>query len=181
MEYAVVCLDAQHRTTGLKLFNDNTTKMLGIPVLNITTGNETIYDLPQTATENTDAIKTTAESKGSLSTWSPVVNYVRGKSFVIDGVTYKGQVPTAVETLDIYLNRTTIDTLDPTGNISTSYGCHTSTQTICSANSSTPGKYSHVFILPWGGLNGNWWDNTTTTIESASVYTLPVLEIPNLV
>lgn len=181
MEYAVVCLDAQHRTTGLKLFNDNTTKMFGIPVLNITTGNETIYDLLQTATENTDAIKTTAESKGSLSTWSPVVNYVRGKSFVIDGVTYKGQVPTAVETLDIYLNRTTIDTLDPTGNIDTSYGCHTSTQTICSANSSTPGKYSHVFVLPWGGLNGNWWDNTTTTVNSASVYTLPVLEIPNLV
>ena len=178
MEYAVVCLDSTNRATGQSLFNNYTTKMVGIPTLSLTDNTDTIYSLSQTATENTNAILATATSTGST---SAVANYVRSKSFVIDGNTYYGQIPNAVELLDIYTNRSAINSLDSSGNINNSYSCHSSTQIICGGSGSIVGRYSHVFILPWGGLNGNWWDNTATTLNSASIYTIPVLEIPNII
>lgn len=178
MEYAVVCLDSTNRATGQSLFNNYTTKMVGIPTLSLTDNTDTIYSLSQTATENTNAILATATSTGSI---SAVANYVRSKSFVIDGNTYYGQIPNAVELLDIYTNRSAINSLDSSGNINNSYGCHSSTQIICGGSGSIVGRYSHIFILPWGGLNGNWWDNTATTLNSASIYTIPVLEIPNII
>jgi len=178
MEYAVVCLDSTNRATGQSLFNNYTTKMVGIPTLSLTDNTDTIYSLSQTATENTNAILATATSTGGT---SAVANYVRSKSFVIDGNTYYGQIPNAIELLDIYTNRSTINSLDSSGNINNSYSCHSSTQIICGGSGSTVGRYSHVFMLPWGGLNGNWWDNTVTTLNSASIYTIPVLEIPNII
>ena len=112
-EYAVVCLNASERARRKSMFQDNTTKIDGIPTLSIH-DSDTIFELPQTATENCSAILYTGSSDA--------VSYCRSKTYTIDGVTYQGQVPNAIELKDIYLHATEVNANDPTAS---SYGDYT--------------------------------------------------------
>ena len=178
MEYAVVCLDAQHRSNSdVITYDDNTVKMIGIPTLT-TSDYANIYELPQTATENTDAIIRTVGT-GTLSTKSPAVNFCRSKSFVINGITYYGQLPNAYELIDILFNRTELNNRDTT----TSSYSSLILPTYKNINSSTQiqlidNTIGRIQYRKYGILYG--WRNDQAGYNNDTI-TAPVLEIPNLV
>lgn len=99
VEYAVVCLDAQYRLGSGKYLTPNA-QVSGIP--NYT--NQSVWGAAETATTNTTAILATGTSSACT--------HCRSKSFVIDSVTYAGQLPNIVELIDIFRRRTEINTAD---------------------------------------------------------------------
>ena len=102
VEYAVVCLDATYRNRSAQWASaeGNVTNM---PLYD----NWTIWEAPETATENTTLIL--------ASTTSSACTHCRSKSFTIGGVTYYGQLPNIIELVDIARHRTAINAADTSG------------------------------------------------------------------
>ena len=102
VEYAVVCLDATYRNSSAQWASamENVTNM---PLYD----NWTIWEAPETATENTTLI---LASKTSSS-----CTHCRQYSFVIDETTYYGQLPNIIELVDIARHRTAINAADTSG------------------------------------------------------------------
>lgn len=160
VEYAVVCLDAAYRLAQGQYLSSNI-RVSGIPNYN----NQTVYEAPETATTNCDAILQTAQSGGYTSS---AVSHCRAQTFTIDSVSYAGQLPTLVELLKIFEHRTKVNTADPTASQYSSLIVPTRTRCV---TSNQFGTYE-----PWV-LNDN--GTATTGTKNSNSMVLPVLEIPN--
>lgn len=158
-EYAVVVLDRAYRTSSTYNWLSSAVDVSGIPSYN----NNTVYNAPETATKNCTEILATASAQ---SLTSGAVSRCRSKSFLIDGVTYYGQLPNLTELLYILMHASDINTLNPSGSgplISTSYNYWSSTQ---NSSGSAWGISSSGAVSKGFGKN--------------SVYNfIPVLELPN--
>lgn len=152
IEYAVVCLDATYRNSSAQWASETGT-VTNLPLYN----NWTIWEAPETATENTTLIL--------ASKTSSACTHCRQYSFVIDGTTYYGQLPNIIELVDIARHRTAINAVDTSGGsiiIATNNNYWSSSQ----YNSSTS----------WSiGRNGNM----SNLGKTANYYVCPVLELPN--
>lgn len=152
VEYAVVCLDAIYRNTSVQWASasGNVTNM---PLYS----NWTIWEAPETATENTTLIL--------ASKTSSACTHCRQYSFVIDGTTYYGQLPNIIELTDIARHRTAINTADTSGG----------SITIATNNNYWSSSQYHA-TYGWC-VNGNGTVSTNT--KTNYYYACPVLEIPN--
>ena len=104
-KYAVVCLDAQYRLASGQIFQE-----IGVAVTDLTSAmDNSVWENTDTATSNCDKIIAFANAQSYTSSG---LSHCRNQSFVIDGVTYYGQLPTVSELQNIYLNRTQINTKD---------------------------------------------------------------------
>ena len=104
VEYAVVCLDAQFRLASGQYLSENAF----VPELPILT-NLDLWENAETATSICTKILDFATANGYT---SPGVSHCRSKSFVIEGITYYGQLPTLGELIDIMRHRTAINNAD---------------------------------------------------------------------
>ena len=149
VEYAVVCLDATYRNSSAQWASamENVTNM---PLYD----NWTIWEAPETATENTTLIL--------ASETSSACTHCRSKSFTIGGVTYYGQLPNIIELVDIARHRTAINAADTSGGSIT-------------INDSYWSSSQYNFSSSWYINNGGIYTNNKTN----NYYVCPVLEIPN--
>ena len=161
VEYAVVCLDAAYRLASGKYLSNNV-QVSGVPNYS----DQTVYEAPETATTNCDAILATAQS-GGLS--SSAVSHCRAQTFTIDGVSYAGQLPTLMELLKIFEHRTRVNTADSTTSQYSSLIVPTGTN----CWSSTQYGSSNAWDLFSNGAT-HYLNN-----KSNAYMVLPVLEIPN--
>lgn len=153
VEYAVVCLDSIYRNTSVQ-WASATGTVTNLPLYS----NWTIWEAPETATENTTLIL--------ASKTSSACTHCRQYSFVIDGTTYYGQLPNIIELVDIARHRTAINTADTSGGsitIATNNSYWSSSQ-----NSSNYG---------WCVLNRG--SVSYSSNKTSNYYACPVLEIPN--
>ena len=161
VKYAVVCLDAQYRQSGAQYLSADVA-ITGLATLQ----DQTLWENTDTATSNCDKIL--AFIDGTEYT-SSAVTHCRSKSFVIEGTTYYGQLPTIVELTDIFMNRTAINTKDTSASQYSSFVVPSATHAWSSSQ-------------PTGASNGLYLrrDGTVTVItKSNKFFVLPVLEIPN--
>ena len=149
VEYAVVCLDATYRNSSAQ-WASATGDVTNMPLY----GNWTIWEAPETATENTTLIL--------ASKTSSACTHCRSKSFTIGGVTYYGQLPNIIELIDIARHRTAISTADTSGGSIT-------------INDSYWSSSQYNFSSSWYINNGGIYTNNKTN----NYYVCPVLEIPN--
>lgn len=162
IEYAVVCLYAQYRLDGGAYMNSG-----GI-VTNLTQiQDQTLYTSTDTATSNTQKILDYCASSNKTST---SCSHCRSKSFVIDDVTYYGQLPTAMEVVDILRNRATINSADNSGVAYVSLLVPTS-KSIWTSNQYD--SQSSWYVRYAGSL---YVENKYT---SSGFLIMPVLELPN--
>ena len=152
VEYAVVCLDATYRNSSAQWASaeGNVTNM---PLYR----DWTIWEAPETATENTTLIL--------ASKTSSACTHCRSKSFTIGGVTYYGQLPNIIELVDIARHRTAINAADTSGGsiiIATNKDYWSSSQ------------YSSIYTWYIDGYTGRVLFRSIT----ANCYVCPVLEIP---
>ena len=164
VEYAVVCLDAQYRDVASCQYLSSQTSVTDLPMYNNALTAFWHHE-KETATFNTQKILDFASSSGYTST---ACSFCRGKSFVIDGTTYYGQLPNVSELFDIVDNMAAINNVDtsassyPNANFSSARTMWSSTQ-----NATTKCYY----IMTGGYV---YWTQKT---DYAS--TCPVIEIPN--
>ena len=152
VEYAVVCLDATYRNSSAQ-WASATGTVTNLPLYS----NWTIWEAPETATENTTLIL--------ASKTSSACTHCRGKSFTIGGVTYYGQLPNIIELVDIARHRTAINAADTSGG----------SITIATNNSYWS---SNQYYAKYGwciDTSGNMSSNNKTY----NSFVCPVLEIPN--
>ena len=160
-EYAVVALDAQFRNASGAYLSE------GVQVADlVAVYDQTLWETyTYTATSNCDKILAFANANGYTST---AVSHCRSKSFVIEGVTYYGQLPTIFELLDVFKNRTALNTKDTTAGSYPSLIVPNNTNTWSSSQSSSPSGW-------YVSNNGTVVQKNKTT----SSFVLPVLELPN--
>lgn len=165
VEYAVCVLDSTYRLPSTKWMDQAVA----------------VTDLPQYSSNNTAAFGFGSESAtfncdkilAMTSYTSDAVNHCRSKSFIINGVTYYGQLPNVCELCQIYANHYKLGQLDTTessaaNNVKLSSWfagsfCWSSSQY---RSSDAWGVYS----------NGNAYSGTKT----GTCMVCPVLEIPNV-
>lgn len=164
VEYAVVCLDAQYRNDST-LWCSSITEVTNMPLYaDLATSN--VWEAKETATENTQLILDYCTANGYTSS---ACTHCRSKSFVINGVTYYGQLPNGVEVSEIAKNYNIIETMDTSASTNSSLNFSTSRNIW----SSTQYSYNNAWGLGFRGyLN-------TDTKNYASIFACPVLEIPN--
>lgn len=164
IEYAVVCLDAQYRLAEGQVISTADT-ITDIPEYSNMVSSS-IWNAKETATFNTQKILdycTLNEYTSSACT------HCRNQSFIINGVTYSGQLPNELELFEIVKNFSSIENLDisavnyPDLNFSTARNIFSSSQ-----NSS-----SNCWVLSSqaGGLY--------TGVKTGTKFICPVLELPN--
>lgn len=109
--YKVILLDAVYRNASTKWSNDTTDAAVpNLPVYdNLATSN--VWKAKETATFNTQKILDFCSSGGYTST---ACSHCRSQSFVIDGVTYYGQLPNIIEANEIAKHYDTIESMDDT-------------------------------------------------------------------
>lgn len=165
VEYAVVCLDCTYRNTdNYQLYSDTNTDIVGLPGY----PNNDAYDAPETATYFCDYILNFATEHGQSSTG---ISQARTLSFVIDGNTHYGQVPTLKEMLMIFMNRTAINTNDPS---------------VIQGSPIIPERYNvraYLCSTPMDSSYGAWnWSYYCTPGNGPRTeffQLLPILELPN--
>lgn len=158
-EYAVVCLNKAYRNSNNYALCSKSISVSGIPVYS----NSSVYDAPETATKNCDEIIITATSQSAT---TAAITECRNYSFIINGITYYGQLPSLTELLLVLMYRTIINTNDPSVSgqeIDTSFAYWSSTQ---------GASNTQWFILNGNGRTGN-------TDKFLSYHVTPILEIPN--
>lgn len=161
-EFAVICLDAVTRGSG-QLLTTNTDVPGTTALNNWATAFWGSYKI--SATENCNIIADYCTQQGYTST---AIDLCRSKSYIIDGVTYYGQAPTAKEVYDIMCNKDAIDTADPTASTypSLNFGS--------ARNMLTSSIYVANYILFFNS-GGRMADAYIT----ANNFVAPVLELPN--
>lgn len=152
VEYAVVCLDATYRNSSAQ-WASATGAVTNLPSYS----DWTIWEAPETATENTTLIL--------ASKTSSACTHCRSKSFTIGGVTYYGQLPNIIELVDIARHRTAINAADTSGGSIT-------IATNKSYWSSSQSNYSYGWCIGTSGSPG-------ASTKTNNYYVCPVLEIPN--
>lgn len=162
-EYACVCLDAVYREASLQYLSDN------VAITDLPNWvDQRIWDVDEvffkeTATFATDKIL--AMTTGGTYT-SSACTHCRSFSFVIDGVTYQGQLPTIMELVNIFQHRTRINSLDPTAS---SYNSK-----IIPRNKTT---WSSTQISSTRALSVNDFGLVTLNSKSVAYFVVPVIEL----
>lgn len=156
--YAVVCLDAQYRLASGKYYSYNTT----ISGLTSYGRQAQAPYVSETATYNTDKILAMAGT-------STACSHCRSKSFVINGVTYYGQLPNLNEVGYIVAKRSTINNQDPSASEYSSLTIQNNTNLWSSTQRDSDRGYNL-----YSGIDYNNYSNKTS-----SLFVCPVLEIPN--
>ena len=160
VEYAIVCLDAQYRlANGYYLSNQDAITGLAMYT------DQSLWESTDTATSNCTKILDYATSGGYTST---AVSHCRSKSFTIDGTTYYGQLPTLVELVKVFMNRTAINTKDTSASQYSSLIVPTSSRVL----SSTQRDASGGWIM-------NSTGNTFSYAKTLEALVFPILELPN--
>lgn len=159
IEYAVVCLNAEHRLASGQ-WAASTSTVTNMPLYgSVNTaafGNGT-----ETAKANCDLIL--------AFTTSTAITHCRSKSFIIDGTTYYGQLPNVCELLQMFAMHHEINADDPTASSAGTSLNFVSWKTTWS--SSQCGSNAGWYVSNYGGT-----DNYRKT---TSYFVAPVLEIPN--
>ena len=159
VEYAVVCLNAEHRLNQGK-WADSTGSITNMPLYNSV--NTAAWGIgTETATANCDLIL--------ASKTSTAVSHCRSKSFLIDGTTYYGQLPNVCELLQMFAMHYKINANDPTAS-----SAGTTLNFASWKDSWSSSQYNS---------NGGWYVTTSGgtggTNKANNSFVAPVLEIPN--
>lgn len=145
-EYAVVCLNSNNIISSSNIKNENTET----PNLPIYTNLSSALESYDTATANTDALV------ADIPFTNNAPKKARNLSFVIDNITYYGQIPTIKDLIDIFSYMSYINTNDPSGGagitITDTYGSSnaysTSNMWVARSNTGIPvqtqGKSSYI-------------------------------------
>ena len=158
-KYAVVALDAQYRNSSGQYLSSNV-EVTGLEQL----ADQTVWENTDTATSNCNKILQFASDSGYTST---AATHCRSKSFVIEGTTYYGQLPTIVELTDVFRHRTAINNAD------TSASQYSSLIVPSSATTWSSSQYSSN-----NGWFINYRGNAYNSSKNATCFVLPILEIP---
>ena len=156
--YAVVCLDARYRLAS-GLYYQSQSSITGLPKYGLQAN---APYASETATFNTDKILAMAQT-------STACNHCRSKSFVINGVTYYGQLPNLNEVGYIVAKRSMINNQDPSASDYSSLTIQNNTNMWSSTQRNTSRAYS---------LYSNIDYNNYST-KNTGLFVCPVLEIPN--
>lgn len=163
VEYAVVCLDAQYRnSSGVYL-----TSGYGVPSVDSNMASfstNAVYECLDTATSNTTKILDFATAQSQTSS---ACSHCRSQTFIIGGQSYAGQLPNILELIDIYKNKTAINTADSSASAPNPILLSTDT-----CWSSTQGAAADGWCIYQDG-------NVKTVNKYQSYMVAPVLEIPN--
>ena len=160
--YKVVVLDAQYRLDSAQ-WCSSTTTVTNMPLYSdVATSN--VWKATKTATENTQLILDYCTANGYTSS---ACTHCRSKSFVINGVTYYGQLPNMIELSEIAKNYNAIETMD----------------TSASSNPSLNFSTAHVVWSSSQYNNLNVWRLSASGgfgsgSKAGSCIAAPVLEIP---
>lgn len=158
-KYAVVALDAQYRNSSGYYLSERV-EVTGLALLN----NQTLWENTDTATSNCTKI---LDFINGTSYTSSAVTHCRSLSFVIEGTTYYGQLPTIVELTDVFRHRTAINNADTSASQYSSLIVSSGTNTWSSSQSTS---------------NNGWYINadgsTRSSNKTNSCFVLPILEIP---
>lgn len=161
IEYAVVCLDAQYRSSSGVWCSNASIAVTDLPI-GLDSG---FWELKNTATFNTQKIIDFCNANSYTST---ACSHCRSKSFTINNTVYYGQLPNAMEIVDIYKNRTNINNKDSSASTYSAQILGVNIYLWCSTQRSE----SQSFRMTVNGyING--------TTKTTSNFICPVLEIPN--
>lgn len=159
VEYALVCLNAEHRLDSAQWASANTA-VTNMPLYgNVNTAAFGIGS--ETATANCSLILTDKTSTA--------VSHCRSKSFVIDGVTYYGQLPNICELIAMFAMHSYIEANDPTASSAGTSLNFTSWKNTWSSSQYTAGS----------GWSVNPGGNPNSGTKTSNSFVAPVLEIPN--
>lgn len=153
-EYAVIALDAKNRSSSSKYM----TTSVDVSGASHPQGAD-VYKTQRLATPYCDLIL------GATS--SPAISFCREKTFLIDGVSYSGQLPTLPEVLFIAGGKDIINNLDPTA---TDYPSLVIAYTFDALSCL---QYNSSFSWVVSG------SKTTAASKTTSSFVFPILEIPN--
>lgn len=171
IEYAVVCLDSTYRLASAQWENPNSW--------------EAITNLPQYGNRFTAAFgngsETATFNNQKILDWEatytsythPAVSHCRSKSFVINGVTYYGQLPNICELSSIWFNAYKLSLLDPT---ESSAANDVKLQQMRSVNSWSSSQYDNSSDWCLNSYGGSG-----SMLKDEKCFVCPVLEIPNVV
>lgn len=165
VEYAVVCLDAQYRATGV--WCSSSTGVTNLPKY----ASWAMWEAKETATSNTGLILSYCTANNYTSS---ACTHCRSKSFVIDGVTYYGQMPNTLELCDICKHYTYLNSHDTSLSQYSSYrlGLTGSSDRVW-ASSQTNNSQAWTVYGSSGGI--------ASSGKTGTYLTVPVLEIPNAI
>ena len=164
VEYAVVCLDAQYRLKYGTYCSNISMAITNLPYYQ----DVSLYSSGGTATFNTQKILDFCIAQSATST---SCTHCRSKSFVIDGVTYYGQLPNIVELIDIFRRRLAINSADTSRSSYDSFKIPTTFRTWSSSQRSSSEAWS-IYIGGNVGYSG---------AKTDKFFVPPVLEIPNAI
>ena len=159
VEYAVVCLDAQYRQDEVGNWTSDNGVVTNLPA----DFNLALWSTKETATSNTQKILDWCSANNYT---SDACSFCRTHSFVIDGVTYYGQLPNIVELVGIFIHREEINTL----NNDPDHWMIPENEGALSSNQNSADK---CWIAGEGG------GMMTYNKQTGNYDALPVLEIPN--
>ena len=180
IEYALVVLDARYRGNGGEYPSKALLSRNDISGIGLSSHNDNGWSCfrdRKTATYNTQAILDYATAN---SLTSAVCNFCRSKSFVIDGVTYYGQLPNLSELLMIANVSSTINSMDTSVSSNSSLriprtnndnmGSRTWSSTVNTVSSS--GSFWALYPTSAGGIGSRF-------LTDSYYFILPILELPN--
>jgi hypothetical protein len=162
-KYAVVCLDAQYRSTGAQFLSANVT----IPDLSILKTQE-LWVSTDTATSNCTKILDFANNNNYT---SDMVTKSRANYFVINGVTYYGQAPTIVEMVKILMYQVEINALDPTP--ASAYKRFPTPQAWVCSTQGQQGAVPKAWLIDGVG-SVSWVNMTNSGYNVATVLEIPI-------
>ena len=164
IKYAVVLLDAQYRLAKAVWCSVTSQAVTNLP----TYSDNKLWSNKDTATFNTQKILDFCAAKSGTSS---ACTHCRSKSFVIDGVTYYGQLPSVNQMVDILRNRIALNAADTTAGSYSSLIIPESGNNpyILGKKKKKSTGYSWAFFQ--GGTMENWVSDERPMI-------FPVLEIP---
>lgn len=170
-EYAVVCLDAQYRLAA-GAWSSTAGTATNMPLYANYTNIAIWGDGAESATTNTQLILDYCAANNKTSS---ACEHCRNQSFVIDGVTYYGQLPNLSELLDIFRNHHRIEDADTSSSSAgTTLNWATDWKSIWASNQCTANNA--WFINSVGSTSVYGISGTTKT---TNCLVCPVLEIPN--
>lgn len=166
IEYAVVCLDAQYRLAGGN-YMPSAVAVTDLPIYSNWYNN---LQKNETATFNTQKILDYCTANNIE---SDACNHCRSKSFIINGVTYYGQLPNMTELLFIFGNMIELYNLDADKQSYAPLHFNEKFKNTWSSSQSSSGA-------AWGLFFTNTsYNNILSVTKSMSMFVIPVLEIPN--
>lgn len=161
-KFKVVVLDAQYRL-GVGYWCSSTTTVTNMPLYS-DLASSNVWEAKETATQNTQLILDYCTANSYTST---ACSHCRSKSFVINGVTYYGQLPNEIEVSEIAKNYHAIETMDTSASSNPSFNFSTSRNIWSSSQYSSGSGWR---LGDYGGL--------FNASKTNGYFVCPVLEIP---